>query len=284
MRPNTIFSFPTDEETRHNLLHEDDLHGWELCSGSDAESLNGWVRQNILHAMEACPQVLHRWRQSFPDMAADSIQFRYVAAALEALDDDTKTEILSGYCHSRAQEQLHEFLANKTSAWAVFSPSWIGPADSDLREVAKQAGWRDLRLIGQVAHAIERPDAARWSKWVPYAHSICVLQRGAKVAWGVKNPVLSKLGPMEKKGQSWAAQEDMALALALIKHLPHYQYTLRQHVEQEPVAPELQEQMDALVAVHAGLGTMTTLNKMMVSGLVHRHETLALVELPELGP
>lgn len=110
--------------------------------------------------------------------------------------------------------------------------------------------------MSQVAHSIARPAAATWSEWVPYPHSIAVFNRGAKVAWETKQPSADGLSPVSKTGQAWASPEDMALAMALAKHMNDYLYTLTPHPEAAPIPVELQERMDALVVVHMGLGSM----------------------------
>lgn len=268
----------------HTMLHEDDLNGWSKRNVRESAPVDAWIRDNIVHAMQSCPKVLNYWRQSKPSAAVESIQYRYVAAALEDLDDKAKAEILLlGYFEGAAQAGLYSHIQSKPTAWAALSPAWIGAPDSELRQAATQAGWTSMRLIAQVAHSIARPAAEKWSEWVPYAHSIAVFNRAGKVMWEKKNPSEAGLAPVERVGQPWASPEDMALALALTKHLPNYLYTLTPHPDAAPVSVELQERMDALVAVHAGLGEMFPLQKMVVAGNVPTPEELAMVELPDLG-
>ena len=209
--------------------------------------------------------------------------YRYVGAALESLDDNAKAGILSGYYEGEAQAGLYTFIRERAAHWSALSPSWIGEPNSDLRAAAVESGWTDMRLMSQVTNAIAKPEAARWSEWVPYAHSIAVFHRGAKVMWEKKHPQSEGLKPVEKVGQAWARPEDMALAIALSKHLTAYLYAIEPHPDATPIAKELQERMDALVAVHLGLGMMFPLQKMVVSGSLPALEPQAPVELPELG-
>lgn len=273
-----------NEAELHAMLHNDDLVGWQRRNVRESAPLDAWLRDNVVHAMQSCPRVLAHWQKTYNSSpVAESILYRYVGAALESLDDNAKAGILSGYFEGEAQAGLFSHITKRTPNWSSLSPAWIGPPGSDLRDAALARGWSDIRLLSQVAHAIGRPEAQRWQAWVPYAHSIAVFNRAGKVMWEKKNPSPNGLQPVKKVGQAWARPEDMALAMALAKHMPSYLYTIESHPDAAPIPTELQERMDALVAVHAGLGMMFTLQKGVVAGTLPSMEPQEPIELPELG-
>lgn len=274
---------PDNVEELYAKLHCDDLQGWERRNFREAAPLEPWLRENIVHVVESCPRVLAYWKTTQTAGLVPFVLCRYLGAAMEGLAVNIKIDILSGQCNDKSQARLFRYIKESSRAWGNLSPSWIGEPGSDLRVVAVKREWIKNRLLGQVPHSISRPEAEKWSRWVPYAHSMLVFQRGARVSFENSRPSQGGLAPVEKTGQAWANAEDMALAQSLIKHMPHYRYTLIPHPHAMPVSAELQERMDALVAVHLGLGMMFPLQKMVVGGQLHEHSNEVELVLPALG-
>ena len=272
----------------HAKLHADDLHGWQKRESRDTAPLDEWVKDNAVHALESCPRVLEHWKMLRSHPAAERILFRYVGAAFDGQSDTIKTDILLGKEKGKAQQKLCEYLHRRLKHWLVLSPLWVGESGSDLRAAAVKSEWIAVRLFAQVLDCISRPEAARWSQWIPYAHSIAVAQRiGA--GWEKKGPRLGgeSFIVYSVPGQSWAKPVDIALAQSLIKYMPHCCPTLSVHPNAEPISAELQERMDAFVGAHVGLGMMPALQKMIVEGTLHtvfnEEAAIALPDFEDFG-
>lgn len=271
------------EEKLYARLYKDDLQGWQARNLRNQAPLEAWLQDNVVHAVESCPRVLAHWKTRTPAAAVVGRKLcRYLGKALEGFSDDIKVNILSGQCAGKAQDELFVHISKSVSNWVSLSPSWIGEPKSDLRLTAVMMGWSDLKLFSQVPHSISRPEAERWTKWVPYAHSIGVFQRASKVAY-LKNHLEEESPTITKTGQAWTRVEDMALAQSLIKNIPDCCYTLIPHPGALPVPIELQEHMDAFVTAYEGLGMMSALKKMVLTGNIPVMCDDITMELPFLG-
>jgi hypothetical protein len=278
---------PDNMEELYAMLYADDLYGWtQTVSSRKRGLLDTWIRNNAVHAIESCPKVLTHWHISHPSFALGHVFHQYIGAALEALDDNVKAGILSGVYEGAAQKSLYEFIVQCPYYWESFSPSWIGPPGSALRAAAVERGWSNLRLMAQVTReSIARPEAERWSQWVPYVYSITILKRRAEVILEKKNrrTETDGLKPVERKAQAWSRPEDIALALSLLKSRPDYFYVLKPHQAATPITAALQERMDSLVSIHQGLGMMDTLQQMVIAGAFPDSDMQATMELPDMG-
>lgn len=276
-----VHTVDSDEEL-HARLYKDDLYGWQSRNLNNQAPLEDWLRENIVHAVESCPRVLAHWKKMVTSASVERRLCRYLGEALEGLPDKIKVNILSGRGAGKAQDELFVHISKKVSNWVSLSPSWIGEPKSDLRLAAVTTGWSDMKLFSQVPHSISRPEAERWTKWVPYAHSIGVFQRASKVAY-LKKHLEEESPTITKTGQAWTRVEDMALAQSLIKNIPDCCYTLIPHPSALPVPIELQERMDAFVTAYEGLGMLSALKKMVLAGNVPAMCNEMAMELPFLG-
>lgn len=247
------------------------------------EELDMWVRANVVHVLESCPLVLKHWKKNqFPE-DAERILFRYVGEALEGLAKNIKAEILSGKGKDASQKELFHYINRNSMNWNALSPLWIGEPGSDLRNAAVKLRWSDASLLGQAFHFISQPQAERWSRLVPYAHSLAVLHRRTLVDWATHNIMKGSLRAIEIAGEKWARPEDIALARSLINTMPQSRYVLIAHPEAKPFSTALQKNMDALVAVHMGLDMMSPFYKMILLGQVDTLRNEATIVLPDLG-
>lgn len=264
-------------------LHSDNVVGWEENNYQHRYLLDDWLHDNIVHALESCPRVLKHWNERTHSNSKGSVLCRALGMALEGLSDNIKVDILSGKGVSKAQEELTLQIKKRASNWMYLSPTWAGGPKSDLRRQAVHMGWSNSKLFSQVPRSISQPEAARWNKWVPYAHSILVFYRADEVVHGRMYAIEGESAATEETGQAWARVEDIALAQSLIKHNPDCGHTLTPHSSALPVPIELQERMDAFVAAYEGLGMMAALKEMVLAGNVPAMCDDMAMELPSLG-
>lgn len=270
----------------HELLHSDNVVQWQREFPNPGRSLADWMLDNVLHAMEACPNVMEYWHAQTPKQHYHGVLHHCLAGALDGLDDATKIRVLRGEGRGSEQAQLAAFIESRQFDWRLFSPAWVGHPGSDLRAQAVHLGWTRDVLAGQVTWALRRPSASQWTLWVRYPHSLAVLHRHACA----KKELYEKarlLEPTELHAMPWANGDDLALAQRLIEHSPiDLQFYLDQRQVQGPTTNrEAHQQMDAVVRMHVGLGMWEELRQAVVQGELPGvgSQATATLELPELG-
>lgn len=163
----------------HELLHSDDVAQWKQEFPEPGRTLTDWMLDNVLHAIQACPNVMAFWNEQTPKQHYHGVLHHCLAGALDGLDDGTKIRVLQGYGEDDkwAQAKLAVFIGSRQFDWRLLSPAWVGHPGSDLRAQAVHMGWSSDVLAGQVVWALRRPSSVQWRPWVPYPHSLAVLHR-----------------------------------------------------------------------------------------------------------
>lgn len=278
----------------HELLARNDREGWTRDFANDVvwrrgphserSTVREWIEDHIVHAIEHCPDIVELWgeKERVPGYQRHrhvTDTMRFIAQALEGLDEEAKIRLLDGRGEGKAQQQLYAHLASGTSSprwtkvcspaprWTkVCSPAWVGEPGNALRRAAEGLGWKVEYLPWQVSRFIAEPLAQEWACRMPYPHSVAVL---AWVDEALKSSTQRPGGARIVQSQPWADAKDIALSQLLCAYATvELKHAWQAHPDVPSISSQEARELLSVVKMHASLGMWQELGEAVVAGNV----------------
>ena len=240
-----------------DALHANNLTAFRRADGHYLHA-DRWLQDHVVHAMDACPDVIEYWVINAPPMGRAQRLYRYTAQALEHLSEEDKTELLEGKSTIAARRNLYKYLKDPVQGehWMSLSPLWVGKSGSALREAAMALRWNPNDMPRMLVEGMQIPGWERWLAHVPYAYSIVaahwvMLQR---ISEQVRLPVPRKEMPMLVCSDH-ANVTDVIVALEMLRlHGGACSVNMRAPLSWKAPHPEDVQRLHALVRLHWDLG------------------------------
>ncbi len=140
----------------------DALHAHNLTAfrRADAHYLHAdrWLQDHVVHAMDACPDVIEYWVINAPPMGRAQRLYRYTAQALDHLSEEDKTELLA----TRPSVRIKG--SGSGGSALVFSSSTFSQPDNTKATPMARAmkGWRVFMMLCSFNVSPKRACSTQW--------------------------------------------------------------------------------------------------------------------------
>lgn len=239
------------------MLGNDYAHaGFHVLGGT---VLNDWISDNIETVIACRPNIFAWWvNNQTPQEVVETLGSALLLSTVE-----NKLALLLGQSKTKPEMHLHHQLLGDPTLWGELSPEWVGSADSELREAAKNLGFKPSALIGMARQFFPVTNPEAWIEAVDYPYSL-----GVVTAWVSMRAPENLPEGMEKKRVSKAIfstvcsqqanPDDVFLAKCILNQI-NPDYGLVRHLDAEEATPEEKAKLAHIVGMYAGLDALDAL-------------------------
>lgn len=272
-------------QAMERALASNELSAFRRAGGTFADA-DKWMQTNVVHVMASCPDVLEYWLINAPPATKAVQLYRYVAGALEHLDEQGKVQLLQGQSCIPAHQNLYKYLKDPIprNHWSALSPRWVGQVGSALRHAVRGLGWQPRMMHQMLTEGMQHPGWERWLPEVPYTYSVVaahwvMLQQ---ISGEVRLPIAKKEMPT-LVCSNHANPSDVIVALEMLRlHGGDAAGNMRAPVQWEAPHPEEVQRLQALVRWHWDLGMQDAFVQALHDGylLGNNVDDALFIELP----
>lgn len=230
-----------------------------------------WCKDNTAYVIEHCPTVLNHWAYGFGSRYHDV--FFSISACLENQGAGMMLSVLRSTNDQLAATMLLQHLQQAPDNWFDLSPAWIGTADSQLRQEARNLGWHEELLPAMVYRSFWQEHAPHWYPNVQYPYSLMACQTYKEATiWG----------PDVVSCVQGSNPLDIALAKTILAYCKkESQLTIRRTRAVKAVDPRTQRTLNNIVLAHLDLEALHVLERQLAFGCLPGLEEPVKIPLPE---